>query len=261
MAFVCLKDYEEKAAELVPPDSWNYFKYGACESTTVDLNSQCYKKLRLVPHCLRDVSRQDLCTSVLGFDLPMPVGLSPTGSVHMAHPEGELATARAAEKAGVIFTLSSYSGYSLEEVAAAAPSAIKWFQCYIYEDRSITEKLIRRAEEAGYKAIVVTIDSPKTRTSYPVMRRFVSGSVKPSSVRIGNFEGPLSSDYRLHVHNSSRTWDDGLKWLVELTNLPVIAKGILRAEDALNAIRVGCQGILVSNHGGRILDTTPATVE
>lgn len=259
MDLVSLNDYEKRASKILPSDYWGYFSSGACESTTVDLNRQCYKKLRLVPKCLQDVSDMDLSTNILGFNVTMPIGISPTASQNWAHPEGELANARAAASAGVIFTLSgSFSSYSMEQVAEAAPNGIKWFQLYMYQDRSVTEKLIRRAESAGFKAIVVTVDSPVSRLSYSTAKMYQNN--RATTERLGNFEGPLATCYSMHIYDRSLSWEKGIKWLVEFTNLPVIAKGVLRAEDALKAMSVGCKGILVSNHGGRSVDTAPATV-
>lgn len=258
MDLVSLYDYEKRAEELLASDYWGYFQSGSCHSTTVQLNQQCYRKLRLLPKCLQNVQEMDLSAKCLGFDLAMPIGISPTAAQNWAHPDGELASARAAEKCGVVFTLSGYSSYSMEEVAAAAPNGIKWFQLYMYKDRCVTEKLVRRAEHAGYKAIVVTVDSPTSRLSYSTARMY--GNNRATTERNGNFEGPLEGNYSLHVYDRSLSWDKGIKWLVEFTELPVIAKGVLRAEDALYAIEAGCKAILVSNHGGRSVDTTPATV-
>lgn len=258
MSLVCLKDYEERAADILPRKYLRYFHDGAGESTTVKLNSDCYKKLRLLPKCLQDVSEIDTSTNVLGFDLKMPIGISPTAQQQFAHPDGELGNARAAEKAGVIYTLSTFSYFSIEEVAAAAPNAIKWLQVYIYPDRSITENLIRRAEASGFKGVVVTVDSPNFRSSYASLRTYADGFTYQSTN--GNFDGPLRHDELLHVFDQSLSWDKDIKWLTGMTTLPVIAKGVLRVQDALKAIEVGCRAVMISNHGGRNLDTTPATV-
>lgn len=127
-------------------------------------------RLRLRPKCLRDSSKLDLSASVLGYTVKMPIGISPTAMQRMAHPEGECATAKAAEGAGVIFTLSTIATSSIEEVAAAAPNCIKWFQLYMYKDHHVTESLIRRAEKSGFKAIVLTVDAPVFGQRYANMR-------------------------------------------------------------------------------------------
>lgn len=187
----------------------------------------------------------------------MPIGISPTANHKFAHPEGELATARAAEKAGVIYTLSNYASTTIEDVAEAAPNLTKWFQLYIFYTRSVSEALVRRAEASGYKAIVLTVDSPHWGTSYEVNRHGHQGrltfvNVDPEELKEDRAKG--------RFWDKTLSWDVGVKWLVGFTKLPVIAKGILRPEDAVNAINAGCQAIIVSNHGGRNLDTTPATV-
>lgn len=170
MSLVCLRDYEEKAGEIIPKSAWDYYRSGAGHEVTLNLNRCQFQKLRLRPKCLQDVSKLNTCTNVLGFDMKMPVGISPTAMQRMAHPEGECATARAAEKAGIIFTLSTIATSSIEEIAAAAPKCIKWFQLYIYTERSVTEDLIRRAERNGFSAIVLTIDTPGFGQRYANMR-------------------------------------------------------------------------------------------
>lgn len=199
----------------------------------------------------------DLTTSVLGFNSSMPIGISPTAHHKFAHPEGELASARAAEKAGVIFSLSTYASTTIEDVAEAAPNLTKWFQLYIYYDRSLSETLVRRAEESGYKAIVLTVDSPSWGSSYAGQRLGFQG--RPNFANL-DMDAMMEAYKNNRVWDKTLSWDVGVKWLVGFTKLPVIAKGILRPEDAVKAIEAGCQGIIVSNHGGRNLDTTPATV-
>lgn len=204
------------------------------------------------------MSSIDLSTQIFGAPLAAPLGICPTACHQFAHPDGELATARAAEKAGVIYTMSSFSSYSIEDVAAAAPHGTKWFQMYMYEDNDMSEALVRRAEKSGFKAIVITVDSPIFRVGYERLRQIRSGVLRKQ--RFANFDGQHNVDPMAHKFDRTLSWDQGIKSLVEFTTLPVIAKGILRAEDALKAIAVGCKGIIVSNHGGRNVDTTPPSV-
>lgn len=211
-----------------------------------------------MPKCLQNVSSIDLTTEVFGASLAAPLGICPTACHHLAHPDGELATARAAEKNGVIYTMSTFSSYSIEEVAAAAPNGTKWFQLYMYEDNRMSEDLVRRAEKSGFKAIVITVDSPIFRISYERLRQIRSGVLRKQ--RFANFDGQFNDNPMVHKFDRTLSWDRGIKSLVELTDLPIIAKGILRPEDALKAIEVGCKGIIVSNHGGRNVDTTPPSV-
>lgn len=179
MNLVCIRDYEEQAKQSLSFNHLHYFKDGDGAMTTVALNRESYQKLRLRPKCLRDVSKVNMTNSVLGSPMSMPVGVCPSAFQRIAHPDGELATARAAEKAGVVFIQSTMSGYSIEEVAEAAPNAEKWLQLYYYEVRSVTEKLVRSAEKCGYKAIVLTVDSPQYGKSYEMKR---TGVIVPPGI-------------------------------------------------------------------------------
>lgn len=212
-------------------------------------------RLRLLPKCLQDVSKMDLSANILGWPTSMPVGVAPTAYHKLAHSDGEVATARAAEKAGVIFTLSSLSSCSIEDIAKAAPTGVKWLQLYIFNERSVTERLIKRAEKSGFKAIVLTVDSPTRPIIYNNQRNAfdIPSHIRPVNLLEPGQEGPRSEFDR------SLTWND-VKWLVGFTELPVIAKGVMRSECALKAIESGCKAVWVSNHGGRLVDTTPAPV-
>lgn len=161
MALVSVSDFERRAHEIIPANALGYYKSGAGDEFTLNLNREYFNKLRIRPKCLRNVANRDLRPGeVLGLRPSLPLGISPTAMQRMAHPEGELANVRAAENEGTIFILSTIATSSIEEVAEAAPNAMKWFQLYIYTDRSVTENLIRRAENCGFKAIVLTVDTP-----------------------------------------------------------------------------------------------------
>lgn len=178
---VCVADYEKQASGIIEKSALDYYKSGAGDELSLGLNSKCFDRLRIRPQCLRDVSQvcyhiilvktlkifkflsicqRTTACSVLGIDLQLPLGISPTAMQKLAHPDGEMANARAAGEAGIIFTLSTIATSSVEEVAAAAPDTNKWFQLYIYRDREVTKALIRRAEKNGYKAVVLTVDTP-----------------------------------------------------------------------------------------------------
>lgn len=200
----------------------------------------------------------------------MPIGVAPTAMQKMAHPDGECANARAVGRAGSIFILSTLSTSSIEEVAAAAPETIKWFQLYIYKDRELTKKLVARAEAAGFKALVLTVDASAWGMRYADAR---NKFILPPHLKLANFSGNLSSGVSDTTNSGSAlakyvetlfdlniTWDD-VKWLKRITKLPVMVKGVLTAEDAKIASDIGVGGIIVSNHGGRQLDTSPASIE
>ncbi|KAH8303077.1 hypothetical protein KR044_012222 [Drosophila immigrans] len=269
MALVSVADFELKANGKLEKNALDYYKSGAGEQVTVSLNHEAYKRLRLRPRFLRDVSHLDVSCEILGEQLQWPLGIAPSAMQKLAHPDGEIGMARAAGKAGSIYILSTLSTTSLEDLAAAAPQTCKWFQLYIYKERSVTEQLVRRAERANFKALVLTID-----TAINGDRRADAKNkfCLPSHLSLANFEGELAqgvvscgggsglNEYVASHYDPSVTWKD-IKWLQQLTHLPVILKGVLTAEDAELAREFGCSGIIVSNHGGRQLDTAPATIE
>ncbi|XP_070038062.1 glycolate oxidase isoform X2 [Nicotiana tomentosiformis] len=218
------------------------------------------------PRILIDVSKIDLSTTVLGFKISMPIMIAPTAMQKMAHPEGEYATARAASAAGTIMTLSSWATSSVEEVASTGPG-IRFFQLYVYKDRNVVAQLVRRAERAGFKAIALTVDTPRLgRREADIKNRFTL----PPFLTLKNFEGldlgkmDEANDSGLASYvagqiDRSLSWKD-VQWLQTITSLPILVKGVLTAEDARIAVQAGAAGIIVSNHGARQLDYVPATI-
>ncbi|XP_025057971.1 hydroxyacid oxidase 1 isoform X2 [Alligator sinensis] len=229
------------------------------------------KRLRLYPRMLRDVSVMDLSTCVLGQNVSMPICVGATAMQCMAHLDGETATARACRSMGTGMMLSSWATSSIEEVAEAAPDGLRWLQLYIYKDREVTKALVQRAEKAGYKGIFVTVDTPllgkrfddvRNRFQLPPylrMKNFETNDLAFSSEK-GYGENSGLAVYVAQAIDPSIQWKD-VKWLRGLTSLPIVAKGILRADDAKEAVKHGVNGILVSNHGARQLDGVPATID
>jgi 4-hydroxymandelate oxidase len=240
-----LEDYERAAHVVVDPFAWEYFSSGAADELTVRWNVDAWRSIRLVPRQLRDVGTLDLGIALLGHRLAHPILLAPVACHRLAHPDGELGTARGAKRAGAGMVLSSYSTTPLEAVAAEQPPLF-WFQLYVQE-RSYTEGLIRRAVDAGATAIVVTIDTP---ISGARNRQDRSGFAFPSDL-------PHMSDARI-VH--PLTWKD-LEWIRRVASVPVLLKGVLHPDDAELGVEAGAAGIIVSNHGGRNLDTAIPTIE
>lgn len=267
--FVCVEDYEKYAAKRLLPAVRDYYNSGAGEQFSLRLNIEAFRKYRIRPRFLRDVSKRDLSTTILGVKISMPLGVAPSAMQRMAHPDGELANARAAEAAGTIYTLSTIATSSIEEVAEAAPKGIKWFQLYIYRDRDVTRNLVKRAERAGFKALVLTIDAPIFGDRRADIRNKFS---LPSHLRLANFEGNLSdgvntkkegsslNEYVMNLFDDTLSWND-VKWLQSITSLPIVLKGVLSSEDALLAVQSGVQAIIVSNHGARQVDSIPASIE
>lgn len=286
MSLVCVADYEEKSKEKLEKSALDYYQSGAGDQLTLHLNKEAFNDLRIRPRFLRDVSKLDLSTEIFGKKLKWPVGIASTAMQRMAHPEGEVANAKAAGQAGSVFVLSTLATTSLQELAEQAPDTDKWFQLYIYKDRSLTENLVRTAEECGFKAIVLTVDAPV----FGIRRRDVRNKFSlPADLKLSNFTGEILdktlkndillsefpgiqakgvkssgasgiNEYVASQFDDTLTWKD-VKWLVEFTKLPVVAKGILTKEDALLALHYGCKGVIVSNHGARQVDGVPATIE
>ncbi|HEV7668439.1 MAG TPA: alpha-hydroxy acid oxidase [Thermoanaerobaculia bacterium] len=259
-----LHDYEEAAREVLPGMVYDYYAGGAGDEISVRENVAAWGRVRLRPRVLVDVSRCDLSNTVLGVRVEMPVLTAPCAMNGLAHPEGELAVARAASGAGVIQVLSTLSTYSLEEVDAAAPGP-RWFQLYAYRDWGLTRELVERAAAAGYGALCLTVDG-----SIPGVReRDVRNQLRvPPDLRVANFAHhmPDAPDGSALLKYVTDQFDPGLTWdsverLRALSNLPLVLKGVLTAEDARLAVEHGAAGIVVSNHGGRQLDTAIATCD
>ncbi len=263
-------ELETIAREKLARESYDYYASGAQDEVTLRENRAAYDRLTLAYRVLVDVSRREMATTVLGHPVAMPIIIAPTAFHRMACPEGELATVRAAGAAGTVMILSTLSNTRVEEVVAAASGPV-WFQLYVYRDRQATEGLVRRAEAAGCRALVLTVDAPLLgRRERDVRNRFRL----PPGLSVANMlpEGygevqvPAGiTDSGLAVYfasllNPAMTWQD-LAWLRSITELPVVVKGIIRPDDALRAADAGVAGIVVSNHGGRQLDTSPATID
>ncbi|XP_028578040.2 2-Hydroxyacid oxidase 1 [Podarcis muralis] len=268
---ICIADFEEHAKKFLRKSVYDYYKSGADDQQTLAENVSAFSRLRLYPRMLRNVSALDLSTSILGQKLSMPICVAATAMQCMAHADGEIATARACRSMGTGMMLSSWSTTSIEEVAQEAPEAIRWLQLYIYKDREVTRSLVKRAEKAGYKGIFVTVDTPflgkrldDVRNKFQLppnlrMKNFETNDLAFSS-ETGYGENSGLSVYVAEAIDPSINWED-MRWLRGLTSLPIVAKGILRADDAQEAVKHGVNGILVSNHGARQLDGVPATVE
>ena len=268
--FTCLDDFERHALEVLPQMPRDYFRSGAWGEVTLRDNRAAWERLRIWYRVMRDVSARSTRAEVLGRSASMPLCVAPTALHRMAHPDGELATARAAAAAGVPMVLSSLSTTSVEEVRAAAvavdPAARTWMQMYIGRDRGAVRELAQRAAAAGCDAMVLTVDTPV----WGIRERDIRNHFRvPDGMRIVHLErpgGPTGHAGR-GIHealawtiDASLTWRD-FEWLRDSAPLPVVLKGICRAEDAAIGVELGAQGILVSNHGGRQLDGAPATVE
>lgn len=262
---VNVEEFEAVARSKMPPASYDYYAGGAEDEITLRENREAFRRLRLAFRVLVDVSERDMRADLLGVPMASPILLAPTALHRMAHPDGELATSRAAAATGSLMCLSSISSTPMEDVAAAAPEGRRWFQLYHMGDRRKTESLVQRAVSSGYEAIVVTVDTPVLGRRERDLRY---SKVIPDDVRAVHFdpepEGHRPPDEErslgTYINQPFLTWDD-LAWLRSLTSLPLIPKGVVRPDDAKRAIDEGAAGIWISNHGGRQLDTSIATAD
>jgi isopentenyl diphosphate isomerase/L-lactate dehydrogenase-like FMN-dependent dehydrogenase len=250
-------EYEALARQRLHPAVWDYYAAGANDEATLRDNRAAFERIRLRPRVLVDVSQIDMTTTLLGTSVSMPICVAPSAIHGAACDEGECATARAAGALGALMAASTESTRTMEEIAGAATGPL-WFQLYFSsQTRDHASRLVRRAEAAGYRALVVTVDSARWGTKERHMRSEATFDWPPS----GNFVlEPLPPQVDEGPDGAAITWDD-IDWLRTITPLPLILKGVLTAEDARLCAEHGVAGVLVSNHGGRQLDTVAATID
>ncbi|EFW92665.1 FMN-dependent alpha-hydroxy acid dehydrogenase [Haladaptatus paucihalophilus DX253] len=256
------------AREHLPPEAHAYVAGSAGSESTKGENRRAFDRWRIVPRMLRDVSERDLSVEILGQTLPVPVMLAPVGVQSIIHEEGELATARTAADLDVPLVLSSASSETMEDVAEALGDTLGWFQLYWSADRDVTASFVSRAEDAGYEAIVVTLDTPmmgwRERDVDHAYLPFLDGEGVANYLSDPAFRDALDAPPEEDMSSAlwrftetfgdpSLSWDD-LDFLREHTDLPILLKGILHPDDAREAVERGVDGLVVSNHGGRQVD-------
>ena len=272
---VSVAELEEQGMAAMEPRIANYVRAGAGSEETIRANLEAFRRRRIVPRMLRDVSARDLSTNLLGTAMPAPLLLAPIGVQQGVHPEGELATARAAAAVGLPMIASTASHFSLEQIAEAGGEGPRWFQLYWPNDPELARSFVERAERAGYGAIVLTVDTfiPgwKPRDLQQAWLPFLEGR------GVGNyFQDPIfrakleqtpeedpgmaTGQFLAVQANPALSWDD-LAQLREMTSLPILVKGIQHADDAREAVARGIDGIVVSNHGGRQVDGALASLD
>jgi 4-hydroxymandelate oxidase len=243
------RDFEAAAREKLEPSVYDYFAGGSDDQFSLKDNQSAWQRIPLRPRVLRDVSTIDMATTLLGSPVAAPIGIAPTAAHGLVHTDGELATAKGAADAQMLYTVSTMATRSLEDIAAAAPGAPQWFQLYVRGDLDHARPLVQRAEAAGYSALMVTVDVPTLG-----LRRH-EGVNLGDRVDLVHMPKPGADGSGVYDRHVALTFDD-LATIVSWTGLPVLAKGVLRADDAAACVRAGVAGIVVSNHGGRQLDTT-----
>lgn len=244
-----LFDFEKKAQAKMTEMAYEYVASGAADELTLRGNRQSFDAIKLNTTVLTDVTQIDTSISLFGHKMPYPIMIAPTAFHKIMHPDGELATVRGAGMASATYVISSYTTTPLEEISKAASHSL-WFQLYVRDDRAFTKDIVQKAEAQGCQALCITVDTPVVGVRNRQERvnfALPDGVHSPYMVAVGPQKKPL-------------TWKD-IEWLQSFATIPVLLKGILNPDDAEKAIQSGVSGIVVSNHGGRNLDTVPATIE
>ncbi|VVA97585.1 unnamed protein product [Arabis nemorensis] len=260
---VNVNEFQELAKKALPKMYYDFYSGGAEDQHTLKENEEAFRRIVSRPRVLVDVSKIDMSTKILGYPISTPIMIAPTGNHQLAHPEGETATAKAAAACNTIMIVSYMASCTIEEVASSC-NAVRFLQIYVYKRRDVTAQMVKRAEKAGFKAIVLTVDVPR------LGRREADIKNKMISPKPRNFEGLFSTKVRpsegsgveafvSRAFDASLNWKD-IEWLRSITKLPILVKGILTREDALKAVEAGVEGIVVSNHGARQLNYSPATI-
>ena len=258
---VNVSDYIERAAETVDPKVWCYFEGGAGDEVTLRANAAAYGRWRFRPRMLVDVAEVSAATTVLGTPVSMPLLVAPVAMQRLLHPDGEVATARAAAAAGTVMCVSTTTSSAHDEIAEAAGSAPRWLQLYVLRDRQRTLDHIAEAREHGYSALALTVDVPFLGRRERDLRL---GFELPPDLPLPYLKGkdpsvPMTFTEQVQM-SPSLTWRD-LEWIAAASGMPIVLKGILTREDAALALEHGAAGIIVSNHGGRQLDGVAASLD
>ncbi|KMY55830.1 lactate 2-monooxygenase [Bacillus sp. FJAT-27231] len=272
---VSIKEWEERARKILAAGPFDYVNGGAGAGDTMRANLEAFQKYQIQPRICRNVEKRDLTIKLFGKSIPVPILLAPIGVNSILHPEAELAPAKAAAKLGVPYILSNVSTKSMEEVAEAMGDALRWFQLYPPKDHDLTNSFLKRAENAGYSAIVVTIDSTllgwREKDLHNAYLPFLSGegmgNYFSDPVFLSKLEEPPEKNVKAaskkaldEGNNTAFTWKE-LEYICQQTSLPVLLKGVTHPDDALLALEHGVKGVIVSNHGGRQLDGAVATLD
>jgi 4-hydroxymandelate oxidase len=255
-----LDEFEALAKERLEREPYDYYAGGAADEITVRRNRDAFERRVLLPRVLVDVARIDASTTLLGTEVTMPINIAPNAAQGLADTEAECATARAAAGAGVVMCLSTFSSKSMEDVAAASDGP-KWFQLYMHKDRGVAKDMIQRAVAAGFQAIVLTVDLPVGGYRERELRFPARSDQQQAFPNLPvDTTGKSILELLDGLVNASVTWDD-LEWIRSTSGLPLIVKGVLDPADAARCPERGVDAIVVSNHGGRQLDRSPATID
>ncbi|HEU5413071.1 MAG TPA: alpha-hydroxy acid oxidase [Candidatus Angelobacter sp.] len=260
-----VQQFETLARKKLSQMAYDYIRSGGADEITMRENRLGFERLAVAPRVLTDVSQIDTRTSLFGAELQSPILLAPIAYQRVFHPEGELATARGASASGAPLVISSFTTTAIDEIARSTQQPI-WFQLYVQRDRAFTQDMVERAIAQGCKAVCLTVDTPVLGCRYGQLKFALPAGIECMHVR-GLAQKLMASGHKLHgygiydaLFDPSFNWND-LEWLRSFTPVPLLLKGVLTAEDAARAVAAGVDGIIVSNHGGRNLDTLPAAIE
>jgi len=263
---VSVDDFQALSAAALPKATYEYITTGSCDEFTLRENIAAFRRIKILPPLLRGVSQVDTATTALGQPISLPIMLAPVACQSFYHPQGALASSRAAHAAGTIYGVSSSVGHSVEEIAAASQGP-KWFQLYVPKDLAVARQLVQRVEKAGYQAIIVTVDlgewkDADRRNNFALPKKMLVKHLRDTgfdqiSDRMSEAE---VRDFNINAWDISLSWKF-FDWLRDQTKLPILMKGVLRKADAEQAMAIGLEGVIVSNHGGRRLDGMPATID
>ncbi|WP_312112875.1 alpha-hydroxy-acid oxidizing protein [Brevibacillus reuszeri] len=269
---VSVEDWERQAREILPDGPFDYIAGGSGAEETLASNRTAFSKWAIVPRMMRDVTNRTMGITLFNQSLRTPIMLAPVGMQAIAHPEGELATARAAREAGVPLVVSTVSAHPMERIAEVMGDAPRWFQLYWSNDREVSASMVKRAEAAGYSAIVLTVDTIMLgwkrrdfRNGYSPLREgkgmanYITDPVLCSRLTEVTAENVVEEILK-NIYHPALNWND-IAFLREQTSLPILVKGILHPDDARLAVEYGVDGIIVSNHGGRQMDGAISTLE
>ena len=264
MEFFNLFDAERLAQGNLTHQVYDYFAGGANDEISLNQNRRIYDEMSLRYRVLIDVSKRSTAMTLLGEQIAAPIVIAPMAFQKLAHPDGEVAVAKAAQEAGLIMTASTFATCSLEDIASAEGPVGRWFQLYTHRDRALTKDLVQRAEACGYKALVLTADVPDLGRRERDERH---GFKLPPEMRVANFpelkveaeQGSGLAKFIQGLRDGSLNWKD-VDWLASITTMPILIKGLVRGDDAQIAMAHGAAGVIVSNHGGRQLDTAIAPI-
>ncbi|MEX0727143.1 MAG: alpha-hydroxy acid oxidase [Planctomycetaceae bacterium] len=258
-------DFQALAERTLPRATYEYIAGGSTDEITLRENVEAFRRIKLYPPLLAGVEEIDTSTTILGETIAMPICLAPVAGQNLYHPDGGLASARAAAAMQTLMGVSSSIGHSVEEIAGASPCP-KWYQLYVPRDRNVAERLVRRVEDAGYKAIILTVDLGERKDADRRNRFMVPRGMLLKHLQGIGFDVNEKMTYDEILAFNDQAWDPAISWkffdwLRARTKLPLLIKGVLLADDAKRAVELGLDGIVVSNHGGRRLDGMPASIE